>query len=387
MVFPSIKRLVIRTVMLGNILLKWFQQHYNLSRGLVKKLGLQVGLVSLLLFIASGNLLASNQSEPNQLIEDATPASISTLTLTDGAAIEIASADADFEQLFINDVEDSDNPNPEDGYTSEDDVISAPTIKPIRKEIVHYAVRDGDTVSSIAQEFEISTSTVLWANNLTATTVIRPGQDLTILPISGITYTVKTKDTLQKIADATHSDIDAIRSTNSVADTSLVAGATLIIPNGRPASIPRIAIRNTSPKQTAGRSRVDQRTIPNLDVSRIAGLVWPTTLRRINQFFGRRHYGVDIQGRMGNPIYAAADGVVAIAGWNRGGYGQQVVLEHDKSMITRYAHMTKILVSPGENIEKGQVIGLVGSTGRSTGPHLHFEILVRGARMNPMKYF
>jgi len=360
---------------------------------------MQLSLIAMALMISRGTLLASDQevfasnNSKSSLLSQIMPASKdgliedSTPPAAPSQAEDVASADseglalADLNQLFLEDSENSQQTAVDSGYTSPEEDTQGPGVQPLRNKTVEYVVQDGDTVSSIAEQFQVSTSTVLWENNLTPRTVIHLGQSLKILPISGISYVVKANDTLAKIAQATHSDIAAIRSLNNIEDPSLERGGVLIIPNGRPLLAPATAIVRAKPSSSKTRL-----ALPNLNVGNILGMIWPTTLQHINQFFKGRHTGIDVQGRIGNPIYASTDGVVALAGWNRGGYGQQVVLQHSNGMITRYAHMSKILVSPGEEVDKGQVIGLVGSTGRSTGPHLHFEILIGGRRVNPLKY-
>ena len=124
---------------------------------------------------------------------------------------------------------------------------------------------------------------------------------------------------------------------------------------------------------------------------------WPTKATRITSAYGTRkdpitrktsmHTGIDIGASMGSEIYAANSGTVVVAGWSSKGYGNYVVIDHGGGKSTLYAHMSKIKTSKGAKVTKGSVIGLVGSTGYSTGPHLHFEILINGKHTNPMNYF
>lgn len=119
------------------------------------------------------------------------------------------------------------------------------------------------------------------------------------------------------------------------------------------------------------------------------------TLPRLSSRFGRRgdpfrrvaaiHYGVDIPGRMGTPVLASAPGVVRFAG-AAGSYGEMVEIDHDGALATRYAHLSRILVRPGTRVEQGQPVALMGSTGRSTGSHLHFEVRVGGRAVDPLAY-
>ena len=116
-------------------------------------------------------------------------------------------------------------------------------------------------------------------------------------------------------------------------------------------------------------------------------MTWPTVGHRITQYFSWRHNGVDIGNKVGTPIYAADAGVVEIStgGWN-GGYGNTILINHGGGKKTRYGHLSKLFVKAGDAVEKGENIGAMGSTGRSTGPHLHFEILINGGRYNPLNY-
>lgn len=98
--------------------------------------------------------------------------------------------------------------------------------------------------------------------------------------------------------------------------------------------------------------------------------------------WGSMHTGVDIAAPKGTPIYASEEGVVTLAGWS-GSYGRCVLIDHENGVVTRYAHQSKIIVKVGQRVEQGQIIGYVGSTGRSTGPHLHFEIIENGRTVNP----
>lgn len=269
-----------------------------------------------------------------------------------------------------------------------------------------YTVQPGDTISTIAQRFGINIGTVLWANGLHARSVIRPGTSLKILPVSGVLHTVKKNDTLGKIASTYGSNVDAILNANRLADAgSLRLGDELIVPGGTPKETAPIPTRNpmaTRPDVPITRIRnkavdiyqeltgkEDGRAKPS-DVKEDAEkpktkLLWPTKQRIINQYYGWRHTGVDIEGDYVDPIYASEDGTVETAGWNSGGYGLQIVINHG-GMRTRYAHASKLFVKAGETVKRGAVIAMVGTTGRSTGTHLHYEVYVNNKRVNPLAY-
>ncbi len=115
--------------------------------------------------------------------------------------------------------------------------------------------------------------------------------------------------------------------------------------------------------------------------------MWPTNQKRINQYYKWRHTGLDINGTLKDATYAVDAGIVTFSGWNKSGYGNMILVDHGNGMVTRYAHHSKMYVKAGDQVTKGQTIGMVGSTGRSTGPHLHFEIYMNGKRVNPLEYY
>ncbi len=255
-----------------------------------------------------------------------------------------------------------------------------------RNETVTYTVQLGDTISSIASRFGVTINTVLWANNLSANSIIRPGNDLKILPFSGLLYVVKSGDTLSKIASTYKIEVDDIAKSNNLsANDSLRIGQELILPGAtRIVSTParRVAPAVTTPASTPTTSRPPASTQVSSD-----SMLWPTEGRRITQYFSWAHNGLDIANKVGTPIYAAEAGTVEIAatGWN-GGYGNTIVINHGGGKKTRYAHFHTLYVRVGDRVEKGETIGTMGSTGRSTGPHLHFEVVINGTRYNPLNY-
>lgn len=259
------------------------------------------------------------------------------------------------------------------GVLVADTVISdtATDGNPVNTQISTYIVQSGDTISSVAKMFGVSVNTVLWANNLTSKSALKVGQSLVILPISGITHTIKSGDTVQGIVKKYKADIGDVLAYNDISlSTKLVPGQTLLIPNAEIIiSVPTRMVSGTNPAHdTNGPSYPDYYMRPIAAGRRTQGL--------------HGYNGVDLADRAGTPIFAAAAGTVIVSktgGWN-GGYGNLVIISHDNGTQTVYAHNSKNLVSVGEQVARGQTIALVGTTGHSTGPHVHFEI--RGAK-NP----
>lgn len=245
-----------------------------------------------------------------------------------------------------------------------------------------YTIESGDTLAGIASRFHLSINTLLSANNLTARSVLRVGQKITILPTDGVLHVVKRGEQLATIARQYQVSVNSVLAYNNVSPSRLAPGTTLIIPGGKPLS----SGRPTSPPPTPTTRPGTAVTIPKVvAVDGGTTLLWPTTSHRINQYFTYRHNGLDIHGVMGGPVYASDDGVVLESRWATG-YGNMILIKHDNGLITRYGHSSKLLVTRGERIKRGQLIALVGSTGRSTGPHIHLEVIVNGRTVNPLKY-
>ena len=257
---------------------------------------------------------------------------------------------------------------------------------PFRTEITSYTVREGDTISTIALDFGISINTLLWENGLTSRSIIRPGDALAILPFSGVSYTVRSGDTLLALANRYDVTVKDILDANGLTpESTLSIGQKLVLPGAEPYKTTPVRPRQNVPSPIATITDIFRKA-PSIPLG--DQLVWPTPSRKINQYFkGWRHTGIDIHGTLEHDIYAALGGEVVSSGWNSGGYGYWVVIDHGNGMKTLYAHASKLFVQAGQHVEKGQALGKVGSTGRSTGPHLHFEIIVDGARQNPLSYY
>lgn len=257
------------------------------------------------------------------------------------------------------------------------DITDPEAIIQSRDKIVDYVVQPGDTISTIATKFNITTNTILWENNLSYYSTIKPGQTLTILPVIGISHTIKKGDNLRSIAKEYEGDSNEILEFNKLASADdLQIGQKIIIPGGK-----KEVVYSAAPSVSVA----DIFSAPSAPITQ-SELEWPTNSYRITQYYNWRHTGLDIGNSTGQPIYAAENGKVEAAGWNNSGYGYYIIINHGGGLKTLYAHLSRIHIKNGQNIQRGQVIGDIGSTGRSTGPHLHFEVRINNARVNPLGY-
>lgn len=253
-----------------------------------------------------------------------------------------------------------------------------------RTQSIVYIIKTGDTLNDIAKKFNLKTDTILWANNLTLKSRLKPGNGLKILPVDGLMYKIKRGDTIGRIAQIYKSNTQAIVQTNGLnnSGTNIQIGQDIIIPNGvKP--VTQIA----QPSKQYNPLREVTAPLPSIESPAGSGYVWPTSMRRVTQYFSWRHTGVDIAGPIGTPIYTTRAGEVikSQCGWN-GGYGCYIIIDHGNGIYSLYGHNSQLFVSVGDYVEQGQNISLMGSTGRSTGPHCHFEIRVNNARVNPLRY-
>lgn len=239
-------------------------------------------------------------------------------------------------------------------------------------QIYLYTVRGGDTIGDVSKMYGVSTNTILWANDLSPKSFLKAGQILVILPVNGVKYTIKNGDTVESIAKKFKSHTEDITRYNNLEDRKLAVGTEIIIPDGEMA--PSASTVTTSYPASAN------------------GLILGYFIRPVPSGIKTQnlhgHNGIDIGAPIGTPIRAAADGKVILArvgGWG-GGYGNYVIIQHPNGMQTLYGHMNRVDVSAGDSVSQGNIIGTVGNTGNSSGPHLHIEIHKKGGA-NPVNKF
>jgi murein DD-endopeptidase MepM/ murein hydrolase activator NlpD len=263
---------------------------------------------------------------------------------------------------------------------------SAPPPAEKRVEILSYEVQSGDFVETIAARYSLLPTTLVWSNQDVEDNpnFLKIGQRLTIIPVDGVYHTVKEGDTVSGIAKrfkVEEKDILGFPSNNLKDGANLIVGTRLVIPGG---------VKETAPRAAQPVAAPVRRLVPVAQSASGGGAPtgtfrWPT-VGAISQGFWSFHRALDIANSTGTPIYASDGGCVLYAGWSNVGYGYMVQLSHGNGFSTLYGHMNYYYVDPGQCVSKGQIIGLMGSTGNSTGPHLHFEIRYGGATQNPLAY-
>lgn len=249
-----------------------------------------------------------------------------------------------------------------------------------RDQILEYKVESGDTLSSIAEKFGVSIQTIQWANNLTGTN-LQIAQALKIPPVTGVVHRVREGETIYSIAKKYKTEAQGIVNFpfNDFTDLdtfALAVGQTLIVPDG--------VIQQAAP---VARPQTPSFASPQAPITGGGSgqFMWPTN-GVITQYPIWYHMALDIANNSQPPIAAAGEGVVSSVQYLRYGYGQHVIIDHGAGNSTLYGHMSEIYVKPGDRVGRGQVIGKMGTTGRSTGIHLHFEVRRNGVAVNPLGY-
>ncbi len=248
---------------------------------------------------------------------------------------------------------------------------------------VEYEVAPGDTVSTIAERFGISAETVLWANSLSNVNLLKIGQTLLILPTDGLVHTVVKGDTLLSIALRYGVDTESILGypANDVRNAdSLSIGQELVIPGGKMPST-RTAAASSS---RGGTRAADTASPAPAQVAPPSGnFAWPVG-GRITQYFNASHDAIDLAAPLGTPVVATDGGVVVDLQQLTWGLGWYVTINHGNGYTSTYSHLGSFGVSAGQRVSQGQVVGRIGMTGLTTGPHLHFIVRRNGVPVNPL---
>ncbi len=272
-----------------------------------------------------------------------------------------------------------------------------------REDISIYTVQDGDTVFGIAEKFGLQPQTILWSNYnilLDDPHSLKPGQELTILPVNGVYwewlggipfgdwadfYGVTAKDIIE--FPGNHIDPNTVGDFNNA---NIKTGTWLIIPAGE-----REFVSWSAPLGVTRENPASARVLGAGACEPISGgavgygsYIYPTNKHYISGFdYSEKtnHRGIDLAGNEGEGVYAADAGVIVYSGWNDYGYGNMIMIDHGNGFQSLYAHLSEIYRGCGQSVGQGEGIGAIGSTGRSSGPHLHFELMA-GVKVNPWDY-
>ncbi len=358
-------------------LLNWLSRLIDKVRGthaenrtnipLLARLTAHLGIIALVIF----GLLMSGVE-----IRAAGASTGPTDDMSDGEAPIVIGSQADMNSIHPGFVLSAPQSGQDAGTTT-----TAGPAKP-RTQVLQYTVGSGDTVTGIAARFHVSSDSILWANAKLQDNpdMLAIGQNLNIPPTSGVLTTVQQGDTVDALAKrykAKSEDIfnDPFNQDNhDLKDNppKLAVGNFIMIPGG---SKPFVAAKAPA---IAGKA-------PQVAPKGTTNFITPVSAC-LTQVFWSRHSGVDLAGPKGTPVYAADSGYAAVVGWDNTGYGNMILINHGNGYLTRYGHLSAFNVEPGQAIKKGQLIGRIGSTGHSTGPHLHFEIILNGVFKNPAYY-
>ncbi len=241
-----------------------------------------------------------------------------------------------------------------------------------RDQVIAYATEKGDTLAKIAEKFGVSIDTIKWANDLKRDS-LSIGQELKIPPVTGIVHRVREGETIYSIAKRYKTDAQKIVNFpfNDFSDLDTFAlnvGQTLVVPDGVQLAAPAI-LRPLLPIAGGGTGQ----------------FLWPVG-GIITQYPVWYHTALDIANPGLPGIAAGDDGVVSLVEYLRYGYGQHIIIDHGNGLSTLYAHLSEIYVQAGDRVARGQIIGKMGSSGRSSGPHLHFELRKNGVAVDPRPF-
>jgi murein DD-endopeptidase MepM/ murein hydrolase activator NlpD len=265
-----------------------------------------------------------------------------------------------------------------------------------RAEVITYTVQQDDTIFTIAAQFGLAPETIVWSNREAiqdAPWLIQPGLQLFILPTNGVYHTVRAEETASAIADQYDVDTSALYNEWNTLEEGdpLREGQLLVIPDGTSDEVTWRA-----PQPAPSQSLYSYSYSPSYSPGSVAAadannwFILPTGSRLVSGWYfhdprNPTHIGIDYKCSLGAPLYASDNGAVTIAGWH-GAYGILVEINHGNGFVTRYGHLSQLAVGGGQAVNQGNIIGYCGSTGWSTGAHLHFEIRKNGVPQDPLAY-
>ncbi len=258
-----------------------------------------------------------------------------------------------------------------------------------------HTVAAGETLSTIAKEYDLKTATIMWENGITNANSLRTGQKLLIPPVDGVSHKVGKGESVEKIAKLYGVNSENIVKQNHLLASTVTTGQELFIPGAKPLPVAEPTVR-ANPARVASSARVNSVSGAIVTGSTDVPVgdkpfIFPTR-GTVTRGFKSGHPAFDIGNRSKPPVWAAGAGKVvkASSGTWGGGYGNHVIIDHGNGLQTLYGHLDSLSVNEGDYVTQGQVIGIMGNTGRVYGPtgiHLHFEVRVNGKKQVPSHYY
>lgn len=258
-----------------------------------------------------------------------------------------------------------------------------------------HQVKQGDVLGTIADDYQLTREQLMDLNDgLTEQSILRIGEELNVLVTKPLLHVIVEKEAYQESASDFKKEY--------IENSSMPKGETKVTRTGKQGKIAytyKITEKNGSQtnKETINEkvletpvSEVIEKGTKVIPSRGTGSFAWPASggyvSSKMGQRWGKLHKGIDIARPSNYTIKAADHGIVVSAGWDNGGYGNKIVIDHQNGLKTIYAHLKSVSVSPGQKVEKGSAIGIMGSTGDSTGIHLHFEVYKNGTLKNPLDY-
>jgi murein DD-endopeptidase MepM/ murein hydrolase activator NlpD len=268
-------------------------------------------------------------------------------------------------------------------YGSNFSTLQAEEVRQYRGgEIIIHNVQEGETLSTIAERYGLQPTTIQWENELAEKSTLKPGQELRILPVDGVRHKVARGETIFSIGKKYGLEDSQVQVIVDYPFNEFLNNETFELATGQFLMIPD-GVKPDAPA-TVRRPGTFARTLtPDAGTVTASGsFIWPAS-GGISQGYRFYHKAFDISNRAGGPILGADGGTIVAAGWDSSGYGNRIIVDHGNGYSTLYGHLSVIQVQVGQRVNRGDVIGQMGSTGRSTGTHLHFEVRQGGVLLNP----
>jgi LysM repeat protein len=258
--------------------------------------------------------------------------------------------------------------------------------------VLEYSVTTGDSVFGIAKSFNVHPETILWANYdqlNDSPDMLNPGMTLNVPPVDGVYYQWQAGDTFESVAakfEASVQDILGWEGNNfDLTNPQVAPEQWIMVPNGHREFrqwVPTIARAHSGVSKNVLGSGACEGDYSGAYGSGV--FAWPSSQHTLSgNDYWSGHLGIDIAGSLGDGVFAADSGVIVFAGWANGGYGNMVMIDHGNGYQTLYAHLSSVSSACGQSVGTGTYIGAIGSTGNSTGPHLHFEVRYLGGFISP----